>query len=130
MRVRVDTKQALDGIKLITTAIGRGKTIPVSVAKYGSKTAKQLAPEDTRSLKDGIQWISTGQKGRRVNAKVVSKQPNHPKSGATKPYHLWMHGIGRYNTSGNRYKKGKDPKYMFRTAELMEKRIDDELRKV
>ena len=130
MAIRVNTAQVDNGIALLTTAIGKGKTIPLSVAKYGSKVAKQIAPEDTRSLKQGIQWVSTGQKGRRVNAKVVSKQPNHPISGTKKPYHLWMHGIGSYDTSTNRYKKGKNPKYMLRAAELMEKRIDTELRKV
>lgn len=89
------------------------------VVEYGYTQAIKIMPIDTGALKAGLQIING-----KNSSKLRQNQPNHPKSGTSRPYHLWMAGLGKYNTSDLNF-HGKDPQYMETVRILMENKSND-----
>jgi len=85
------------------------------VLRIGYNYAQSIAPEQTGALRQALEWLTNP-----TNTKegwIISRQPNRADSRGRVPYHLWMHGIGKYNTS-NLIHSGM-PMYMFVTSKML-----------
>lgn len=94
--------------------------VSLDAANYGARYAAGLAPRDSNALYQAIGVNTVKGKG----FSVVSRTPKN-RDGRYRPYHLWMHDMGKYSTSW--MIKSGNPKYMFVTAEKLRNRFPDEV---
>jgi len=106
-------KRATAKFKRIEATIRKG--FSKEIIEKGYRKALQIIPHDTGAMERGLQTITTNP----MSGKLRLNQPNNKVSGTTKPYHLWMHGLGKYNTAHAIYRG--DPHFMFTTRDYMEK---------
>lgn len=86
-------KRADAKIRKIQSA-ARGKYAQEAV-DVGYRTAHRLAPVYTGATRNAIRW----EKGKR-SAKLELIQPQQDRTNP-RPYHLWMHNIGKYKLKGH-----------------------------
>jgi hypothetical protein len=60
------------------------------LAAFGSSFAQMIAPRQSGALASSIRFQKTG-----TGYAVISGKPR----GSDRPYHLWWHGVGRYDLS-------------------------------
>ena len=96
--------------------------VPKLISDFGWR-AYELAPMRTGALREAIHWFSTEKKG---TIEVLT--PNN-KDNRNRPYHLWQHGIGKYNLSKGKYspKTGKAD-FMRVVENEINKTIDQEIK--
>lgn len=119
----------------------RGK-YAVETAYHGLDYARVIMPVDTGALFRALQVVEYNPQ----SAKLRLNQPNHPKSGTSRPYHMWMHGIKApvkggddksrgYDTSMGKYRPTSgEPKFMEKSyiemKKHIQKRIKNDLNKI
>lgn len=86
----------------------------------GYKFAERIASKDKGALQKAI-YKTKGQGSKKATLSL--KTPNHP-DGRKRKYHLWQHGLGKYDISTGKYRpKSGDPKFMFTTQEYMNREV-------
>lgn len=88
-------------------------------ALRGARFARQIAPRDTTALVQAID-MAPGKKGQgKTEYLVISRQPNHPLQGRSRPYHMWLNEGLRGWAVG--YPKSGEHRYMEATARYLRK---------
>ena len=105
--VRIDglnglNKKFMDIIDFSRFRIGK---LTKEQAEAGASMAASLAPQYSGALIQAIGW----RESKRVNYEIYSRQPKNQRN---RPYHLWMHGLGKYPQVEGYIHSG-DPKYML-----------------
>ena len=83
----------------------------------GAKFARQIAPHDTGALIQAIDNTPGKRAGQVVEWLVVSRQPNHPVQGRSRPYHKWINEGLRGWAQG--MKTSGEHRYMEATAKYL-----------
>lgn len=95
----------------------RGK-YSAEVVKHGFKWAQRNMPYYQGDLYRALRYETSKQ-----SSKLIQEQP---KDGQDRPYHLWMHGIGKYNIAP--YITSGDPDYMKTVQSIMRKKAIERAR--
>lgn len=125
MSIRIDTKKIADAQRLITnvlesTAVGSGRSIPERVVEEYLPRARADAPKFSGATRKALQKIDY-----KKSSKLRLNQPVQKRIDGPRDYHLWMHGIGKYNI-GPHIRSG-NPHFMFKAADEMEKMVGDDI---
>lgn len=86
------------------------------VLRNAHRYAIRISPKDTGALQRAIYSDKTST----IKGFLRLRRPMH-KDGRERDYHLWQHGIGRYDISEGKYSpKTGDPRFMETTATYMQ----------
>lgn len=117
--------KGLGRLNKLQKKLGELKIKPSEIVDKGYIIAYNKAPKFPGSsgggTKRAIQKINFDDKKSILRLKQpVKRQP-------LRPYHLWMHGLGKYDIS--KFIKSGEGKFMFSTAEKMQDLIKQEIQK-
>lgn len=93
--------------------------LPEEVINEGYSWARSKSPYYRGRVRDAIRKETTKRAG-----KLILDQP---KRAQNRPYHLWMHGIGKYNIAPQ-IKTG-DPHFMYNVQPVMKDKAREFMRK-
>lgn len=115
-----------EGLERLRINLKKKHFSPNQVVKHFVPIAKSMAPEAQDSLgggtKEAIGGIYSG------DDKFAILRLSQPRfRSPLREYHLWMNGIGKYDTS--KYIKNNKGKFMFRVAEDMADYVNREATK-
>ncbi len=118
---KTNARQIEQQFRKTAKEISEAGTLTLShVGRFGYQLATGISPYLSGALRKAI-TLKVG----KDHFAITSAQPKNPLS-FNRPYHLWMHGIGRYNTM-HKIKSGT-PNYMNATAGYLWTFFDKEMR--
>lgn len=103
-------------------AVTVSRKIPQKVVRDSYRYAYERAPKRTGATREAIAIDTTRKRG----AAIYINTPDNP-DGRKRPYHLWMHGVGKYNIM--EFIRTGSPVFMYDTADYMIMRLKKDIKK-